>query len=192
AVWFSRKFPEANQATALVEMDEDNFWVYLTQQLHEPPHSSIPLLNGLTNEEAKKVIAVGTVLTCSAGEALIRQGELGNEMFILLSGAVEVRAGDEKGRPIAQFDCGDIFGEVAFLSEVERSATVVALSDIKVLVVTQNMLCKLMKTMPEIACKVQFNLSLVLCERLASSTDTLSIEHGVAKEDFASESTTAA
>ncbi|MBT5778946.1 MAG: cyclic nucleotide-binding domain-containing protein [Rhodospirillaceae bacterium] len=192
AVWFSRKFPEANQATALVEMDEDNFWVYLTQQLHEPPHSSIPLLNGLTNEEAKKVIAVGTVLTCSAGEALIRQGELGNEMFILLSGAVEVRAGNEKGRPIAQFDCGDIFGEVAFLSEVERSATVVALSDIKVLVVTQNMLCKLMKTMPEIACKVQFNLSLVLCERLASSTDTLSIEHGVAKEDFASESTTAA
>ncbi len=149
AVWFSRKFPEANQATALVEMDEDNFWVYLTHQLHEPPHSSIPLLNGLTNEEAKKVIAVGTVLTCAAGEALIRQGELGNEMFILLSGAVEVRAGDETGRPIAQFNCGDIFGEVAFLSEVERSATVVALSDIKVLVVTQSMLRKLIKSMPE-------------------------------------------
>ena len=153
--------------------------------MHEPPHSSIPLLKGLTNQDAKRVIAVGTVLTCSADEALICQGELGNEMFILLSGAIEVRAGDEKGRPIAQFNCGDIFGEVAFLSEVKRSATVVALSDIKVLVVTQSMLRKLMKTMPEIACKVQFNLSLVLCERLAISTGTLSIEHGVAKEEFA-------
>jgi CRP-like cAMP-binding protein len=178
AVWFSRNFPLANQATALVEMNEDEFWVYLTQQLHEPPHSSIPLLHGLSNHDAKRVLSVCSVLTCRAGEALIRQGEMGNEMFILLSGSVEVRAGDEKGRPIARFDRGDIFGEVAFLSEIERSATVVALNDIQVLVVTQNMLKKLIATMPEIACKVQFNLSLILCERLAKSTGSLSIEHG--------------
>lgn len=44
------------------------------------------------------MIAVGSVLSCKAGEALIKQGELGNEMFILLSGAVESRAGDENGR----------------------------------------------------------------------------------------------
>ncbi len=182
AVWFSRQFPEAQQATALVEMNEDDFWVYLTQQMHEPPHSSIPLLHGLSSQDAKRVIAAGSVLSCQAGEVLIRQGELGNEMFILLSGAAEVRAGDENGRPMATFDRGEIFGEVAFLAEVERSATVVAMTDIEVLVVTQNMLCKLMKTMPEIACKVQFNLSLVLCERLAKSTGTLSVEHGIANE----------
>ena len=191
AVWFSRQFPEANQATALVEMNEDDFWVYLTQQLHEPPHCSIPLLHGLTNQEAKRVIAVGSVLSCTAGEALIRRGELGNEMFILLSGAVEVRAGDETGRTVARFDRGDIFGEVAFLSEVERSATVVAMSDIQALVVTQGMLRKLIKSMPEIACKVQFNLSLILCARLAKSTGTLSIEHG-AREEQSEGSTTAA
>jgi CRP-like cAMP-binding protein len=173
-------------------MNEDDFWVFLTQQLHEPPHASIPLLRGLSKQEAKKVIAVGTVLTCRAGEALIKQGELGNEMFILLSGAVEVRAGDENGRPIARFDRGDIFGEVAFLSEVERSATVVALSYIQVLVLTQKLLLKLMKTMPEIACKMQFALSLILCERLAKSTGTLSIEHGIAREKFAANSSAAA
>ncbi len=187
AVWFSRQFPEANQATALVEMNDDDFWVYLTQQLHEPPHSSIPLLRGLDGPDAKRVISVCSVLTCRAGEALIRQGDMGNEMFILLSGAVEVRAGDEKGRPVARFDRGDTFGEVAFLSEVERTATVVALSDIQVLVVTQSMLKKLIDTMPEIACKVQFNLSLILCERLAKSTGTLSVEHS--HEDAPSEET---
>jgi CRP-like cAMP-binding protein len=191
-VWFSRQFPEANQATALVEMNEDDFWVYLTQQLHEPPHCSIPLLHGLTHQEAKRVVAVGSVLSCKAGEALIRRGELGNEMFILLSGAVEVRAGDETGRTVARFDRGDIFGEVAFLSEVERSATVVAMSDIQVLVVTQSMLRKLIKTMPEIACKVQFNLSLILCARLAKSTGTLSIEHGDREEPSENGSTAAA
>jgi len=185
AVWFSRQFPHAHQAMALAEMNEEDFWVYLTQKLHEPPHAGIPLLQGLSKLEAKGVVAVGTVLTCQAGEALIKQGELGNEMFVLLSGAVEVRAGDENGRPVAKFDRGDVFGEVAFLSEVERSATVVALSDIEILILTQSMLKKMMKTMPETACQVLFNLSLILRERPSHSTDKLAIEDDAADTDEA-------
>ena len=98
-------------------------------------------------------------------------------MFVILSGEVEVRAGGVAGRPIANFGRGDIFGEVAYVTEVERSATVVALTDIEILVVTQAMLKKMMKTMPEAACQVLFNLSLILCERLSHSTETLTIEN---------------
>jgi len=92
---------------------------------------------------------------------------------------VEVRAGGVDGRPIANFGRGDIFGEVAYVSEVERSATVVALTGIEILVVTQSMLKKMTKTMPEAACQVLFNLSVILCDRLSHSTETLTIENDV-------------
>jgi len=177
AVWFARRFPESHRATALVGMSEDEFWDYLTKQLHEDPHTSIPLLKGLSDHDGKKFIAAAPIFSCAAGETIITQGELGNEMFVILSGEVEVRAGGVAGRPIANFGRGDIFGEVAYVTEVERSATVVALTDIEILVVTQAMLKKMMKTMPEAACQVLFNLSLILCERLSHSTETLTIEN---------------
>ncbi|MBT5675295.1 MAG: cyclic nucleotide-binding domain-containing protein [Rhodospirillaceae bacterium] len=179
AVWFSRRFPESNRATAIASMSEDEFWVYMTQQLHEDPSASIPLLKGMSDNDAKRFIAASTVISCEAEETVINQGELGNEMFVILSGEVEVRAGGVDGRPIANFGRGDIFGEVAYVSEVERSATVVALTGIEILVVTQSMLKKMTKTMPEAACQVLFNLSVILCDRLSHSTETLTIENDV-------------
>jgi CRP-like cAMP-binding protein len=131
----------------------------------------------MSDSDAKRFIAAATVISCAAGEVVINQGELGNEMFVILSGSVEVRAGGIDGRPIADFGRGDIFGEVAFMSEVERSATVVATNNIEILVLTQSMLKNVMKTMPEAACQVLFNLSLILCGRLCHSTETLTIDN---------------
>jgi CRP-like cAMP-binding protein len=85
-----------------------------------------------------------------------------------------VRIGPKGKQVIDTLDRGAVFGEMAFLSEVRRTATVVALSDVEVLVITQKYLRDIMESMPEIACRVLFNLSLVLCERLANSTANLS------------------
>ena len=176
-LWFTRRFPEAMKSAVIAAMDEDEFWIYLSRQLHEDPNSSIPLLKSMSDSDAKRFIAAATVISCAAGEVVINQGELGNEMFVILSGSVEVRAGGIDGRPIADFGRGDIFGEVAFMSEVERSATVVATNNIEILVLTQSMLKNVMKTMPEAACQVLFNLSLILCGRLCHSTETLTIDN---------------
>lgn len=173
-LWFGRHFPDFERATETVNMSEDDFWVYLTRRLHTAPHESVPLLRDLTKDEAKRLAAAGSVLTCKAGETLIRRGDMGNEMFVLLSGAVEVRIGPKGKQVIDTLDRGAIFGEMAFLSEVRRTASVVALSDVEVLVITQKYLRDIMESMPKIACRVLFNLSLVLCERLANSTANLS------------------
>ena len=177
AVWFARRFPDSVKSSLIAGMNEDEFWVYLTRQLHEDPHASIDLLKSMRDVDAKRFIAAATVISCEAGESVINKGEMGNEMFVILSGSVEVRTGDVDGRPIATFGRGDMFGEIAFISEVERSATVVALSRLEVLVLTQSMLKRVMKTMPEAACQVLFNLSLILCGRLYNSTETLTIDH---------------
>ena len=177
SLWFSRRFPEATKSSIIAAMDKDEFWVYLARQLHEDPHESIPLLKSMNDGDAKRFIAAATVISCEAEDVVINQGELGHEMFVILSGSVEVRIGGVNGRPIADFGRGDIFGEVAFLSEVERSATVVATSKIEILILTQSMLRNVMKSMPDAACQVLFNLSLILCGRLCHSTETMTIDH---------------
>lgn len=183
AFWFMRNFPEAEAATQTANLDESEFWAYLNKVLHETPLESVPLLKNLSGDEAKRLLGAGTVMTCRKDETVIRAGDVGNEIFVLLSGAVEVRGGKNADQVIATLDKGEIFGEVAFLSEVKRTATVVALSDIEVLILTQDYLRKILETMPEIAGKLMFNLSVTLCRRLVSSTSDL-VEGGAQAASF--------
>jgi len=163
--WFKQVCPDTDADIDRAAMSEESFWVYLSQRLHEPPLLSVPLLKDLNFSEAKALVASGTVMRCSAGEPVIRAGDTANEMFVLLSGAVEVRAGSETDQVVATFDRGELFGEVAFLSQVRRSATVIALTDIEVLVLTQDFLRHIMNGMPSVASRVLFNLSIILCHR---------------------------
>jgi putative ABC transport system ATP-binding protein len=59
----------------------------------------------------------------TAGETVIREGEKGEEFFLISDGTVEVIRGD---REIASLGQGDFFGEVALISGEPRNATVVA------------------------------------------------------------------
>ncbi len=108
------------------------------------------------------------------GDAIVRAGDVANEMFVVLAGTVEVR-GDADGveHTIASFGRGEVFGEIGFLGGAQRIATVVAASDLEVLVLTQGFCRKAMYTMPEVTVKVLLNLSLILCERLRTSTENL-------------------
>lgn len=173
AAWFKQIYPDAETDIDRAAMNEESFWTYLSQRLHEPPLLGVPLLRDLTFDEAKAMVASGTVMQCEAGEPVIRAGDTANEMFVLLSGVVEVRAGGIADKVVATFDRGELFGEVAFLSRVHRSASVVALTDIEVLVLTQDFLRRIMDKFPKVASKVLFNLSIILCNRLVRTTEAI-------------------
>ncbi len=167
-IWFASEFGESDAHTT---MDEDAFWRFLSERLHESPCEGIPILDGLSQEEAKRFLALGSVLACKRGDTIVRAGDVGKEMFVVLSGTVEVR-GDAAGvdHRIASFGKGEVFGELGFLGASERVATVVASGDVEVLVLSQDFCRKAIDTMPEITVKVMLNLSLILCERLRLST----------------------
>lgn len=170
AEWFRSTFPEytAYVNKRLLDVDE-SFWEFFDQRIHA---ADIPLLQGLTEEESKAFISSGTILTSNEGDTLIREGDVGNEMFLILSGVVDVHKhlGGRK-HSITLLGRGDIFGEMGLISRKTRSADVLALAPTEMLVITQGFLEKTIKTSQGIASKVLYNLSLILCERLRLSSE---------------------
>ena len=66
------------------------------------------------------------------GEVLAREGRIGREFFLILSGSVAVT---QKGRRVNTLGPGDFFGELAAMDPGPRNATVTALTDLDVLII---------------------------------------------------------
>ena len=164
--WFDRAFVDyASQGTEL-NMDDEKFWEFLTEKMDQTPLEAIPLLKGLSYSEAKRLLRVGTILRANTGDVIVQAGQTGREMYVVLGGTVEVRAGE---RVIATLGMGSIFGEAALVSEVPRTADIVATEDVEALILTREILQRAMEGLPNIMVKVLFNLSMILAERLRDS-----------------------
>lgn len=168
APWFRERFPHAGKFIGSQPMPDDHYWEHVSDALHD---DSVMLFNELSEEEIQTVLKNTTVTRCKPGDTVVRSGEVGKEMFFILDGAAEIRKTvDGIEHALITLGRSQVFGEIAFLSETPRSADVVALTDLEVLILTQDNLKTLMNSLPEISNKVLFNLSLTLCDRLRSTT----------------------
>jgi hypothetical protein len=165
--WFARAFPDFAGLKSEPIRDEERFWSYLCERLRQSPTVGIPLFAGMEFRDVRRFMSIGTILRVRKGETIVRAGARSEEMYVVLSGAVEARAG---GTTIAAFGQGDAFGEIAFISAEPRTADIVATDDAEVLVLTQDYLQRAMEALPDVAAKVLFNLSLILCRRLKDAT----------------------
>lgn len=164
--WFRRTFPAADNAHP-ASMDEEAFWSMLTRKLNQVPHHGVPLLVGLEFRDACRFLKLATVVDCAEHQKIVAKGDVGNELYVLLSGAVEVRDGK---RRVASFGRGAIFGEMAYLNAAPRTADVVATEPSELLILTQDTMQKAMDSMPAVAARILHNLSLILVERLQETT----------------------
>ncbi len=154
-------------------VNPDQFWEQVGVALCQSKQV-IPLLKGLDTQQARRLLKTGTVLYCMAGDRIVSQGESRQDLFVVMDGYAEVSRHENGHRlGLALLQPGDVFGEMGFLGCQQRSADVVAETDVKVLVLTQAFLKKAMSTQPEAMAIVLRNLSLVLSERLAGTTDRL-------------------
>ncbi len=104
------------------------------------------------------------------GTLIMEEGELGNCAYLIQSGIVEVYTENE-GRDIrlAKLELGQIFGEMALIFDERRTASVRALEDCNLIVITrQSFQAKLEKTDPTIAAIVK-----MLTQRVISANNTL-------------------
>jgi len=86
------------------------------------------------------------------GEDIVRQGDLGDCMFVVQSGRVEVlQATDAGEQHLAYLETGDFFGEMAVFEKEKRSATVRAKGEARVLKVDKKTLLRRIKEDPLLA-----------------------------------------
>jgi CRP-like cAMP-binding protein len=82
-----------------------------------------------------------------AGKVLAREGDFGDEFFVIDAGTAEVSRGGER---IAELGAGDFFGEMALIEADRRNATVTATSPMSLVVMTRASFRALDRSMPQV------------------------------------------
>jgi CRP-like cAMP-binding protein len=91
------------------------------------------------------------VVTVRAGHALFRQGEPGDVMYVLITGAADILVGDTV---IESAGPGEFLGEMALIDEGPRTATVMAASDCRLVPIDVERFHMLLRDTPNFATEV--------------------------------------
>lgn len=111
----------------------------------------VPLFAECSKAELGHVAAVADELSLGGGTVLMREGERGREFVILVEGRARVERG---GAHVATLGAGDFAGEIALVANVPRTATVVAETPLRVLVLSDRSFQTVIRETPSIAVKV--------------------------------------
>ncbi len=128
------------------------------------------LLQNLSDVVISEIVKNSFVEKFKTGDVILREGEYGDKVCLLLKGGVKVlRLLDSAGRVLFEMHEGDFFGEMALIDLRPRSASVVALNDCKVLSIPAGYFEKIIHEHPQIL----INIAKALSERLRVSNDRL-------------------
>jgi CRP/FNR family cyclic AMP-dependent transcriptional regulator len=107
----------------------------------------VPIFEGCTQQQLQSVARIARVFEAPAGTILTRTGDPGDEFFLILDGTVSVCV--SAGRPVL-LRPGEFFGEMSLLDGDPRSATVVADTAVRLLVVNRGDFSLLRREVPEL------------------------------------------
>jgi len=110
----------------------------------------------------------------SAGEIIFHQGDAGDSLFILVEGVAGVRVQSSEGESIevARLGAGNVFGEMALLTGEDRTATVIAISDIYLFEITKETIAPFIEKQPE----VSNLLSKILTQRQMQTQSQINVQ----------------
>jgi CRP-like cAMP-binding protein len=101
-----------------------------------------------------------------AGDVIFKQGDPAQELFVIQSGNVEIRLGN---RVLGTLSDHHIFGEMALIDTAPRSASAVAVTDVRLVPVSEKQFLFLVGRTPHFA----LNVMRVLARRLRASNDAM-------------------
>ena len=117
---------------------------------------TIPLFARFDHRHLERLGMLTDEVDVPAGKVLIRQGDSGDDLMIVVSGRVGV---DRDGQRINQLGPGDFFGEIALIERGPRTATCTAEAPTRLLVVNHRDFHAVMDEFPEVAAQVLLTLA---------------------------------
>jgi CRP-like cAMP-binding protein len=113
--------------------------------------AEVPLFSACSRKDLEKIARASDEVEVSAGRKLVEEGHLGHEFFLILEGKAAV---SRSGKAVAEVGPGQYFGELALLDRGPRTATVVADTDMKLLVLGQREFLGVLDEIPGLAYKL--------------------------------------
>ncbi len=131
----------------------------------------VDFLHELNDDEMRILSVAARVRHFGAGELLMRQGDLGDSLYIIRRGVVDVSAGGADGRPVHlnELRRPAFFGEMGLMTGEPRNATIRARTDVEVIEMPREGFVELFKAHPEAAAQ----MSEVIAARMSQRRELL-------------------
>ncbi len=137
------------------------------------------LFSNLSPDQLTYIIKYMDSLELKAGEILFKEGDAGDFMCIVLDGALEIIKEDtwkDQADVIATLGQGNSVGEMSLIEHTPRSATVRAVSNTHLTILSQGVFDMIIDKEPDIGIKMLKGLTLVLSENLRDTSSRLADE----------------
>lgn len=129
-----------------------------------------PLFYELYDQEILKIVEHCRVMQAQRGDYIFRQGDEGNEIFLILNGSATVQKGEVE---LAKLRKGDLFGEMVLLKDNIRKADIHINDFTDVLVMDYQTIFGLYETNNKVFSILMLNLSRLLATRLKKAGEVI-------------------
>jgi CRP/FNR family transcriptional regulator, cyclic AMP receptor protein len=114
----------------------------------EPVLAAVPLFEGLSKRHLKKVASIAEMADFMQDARIVKEGDDGDSFYVALVGEAKVTV---KGRTVHRILPGDHFGEISLLDGGERTATVIAVTPMTLLMIQRKSFLRELEPDPEVA-----------------------------------------
>lgn len=136
--------------------------------------SLTPLLATFNANELSLLSSFGDSRSYQAEDIIIREGDENDHLYLVLKGKLEVlQTFDGQTRPVATLEAGDSLGEVSVFDPGPASATVRALSEAEVWLISRSSLDRLHAANPKVAYRLLSRITTCLSKRMRNMNDQL-------------------
>jgi CRP/FNR family cyclic AMP-dependent transcriptional regulator len=120
-------------------MDSNSHVSHLSHASHEEIlrlTNAIPIFSGLGFLEQNMLADKCTIVEFNTGVTVIKQGEIADRLYAILTGSVDVvKTKSNHSERIIKLGAGDVFGEIAIMRKIPRTASIITTMPCKFLTV---------------------------------------------------------
>lgn len=142
------------------------------------------VFRNLSPDHIRKLLGISRRVYFKAGEEILREGDTGDKMYIMMEGTVEIikrliiadleeDGDDAKNKVFTKLDAKDhaVFGEMALLEAQKRTATVKAVTDCNLYEISKDDFLKLAENDHELGYRIALNLARIVSARLRKADE---------------------